>query len=56
MARKDVQLMQDAAASGGESLHVLPAIAERMEALIAAGHGHRDFAVLAVDTIPAVTG
>ncbi len=56
MARKDVQLMQDAASSGGESLHVLPAIAERMEALIAAGHGQRDFAVLAVDTIPPVTG
>lgn len=56
MARKDVQLMCEAAAAGHESLHVLPAIAERMDALLAAGHAHRDFNVLAVDTIPATIG
>lgn len=52
MARKDVQLMLDTAASGGQVTHVLPAIAERMDALITDGHGARDFAVLAIDTIP----
>lgn len=52
MARKDVQLMLDTAAGGGQGTHVLPAIAARMDALIAAGHAQRDFAVLAVDTIP----
>jgi 3-hydroxyisobutyrate dehydrogenase len=56
MARKDVQLMCDAAAAGQQSLHVMPAIAERMDTLLAAGHAHRDFNVLAVDTIPATIG
>lgn len=56
MARKDVQLMQDTAAAGGDALHVLPAIAARMETLIAEGHGARDFAVLAVGTIPPTAG
>jgi len=56
MARKDVQLMCEAAAAGGQSLHVLPAIAARMDALLAAGHAHRDFNVLAVDTIPVRQG
>ena len=59
MARKDVQLMIDAAANGAagaQPLHLLPAIAQRMDELIARGHGARDFAVLAVDTIPDTTG
>jgi 3-hydroxyisobutyrate dehydrogenase len=56
MAHKDVGLMLETAAAGGEVLHLLPAIAARMEALIAAGHGARDFNVLAVDTIPSTTG
>lgn len=56
MARKDVQLMCDAAAAGAQSLHLLPAIAARMDTLLAAGHAHRDFNVLAVDTIPATIG
>jgi len=56
MARKDVQLMSDAAAAGNETLHLMPAIAERMDTLLAAGHAHRDFNVLAVDTIPARLG
>jgi 3-hydroxyisobutyrate dehydrogenase-like beta-hydroxyacid dehydrogenase len=56
MARKDVQLMLETAASGGQVPHVLPAIAHRMDALIAEGHGARDFAVLAVDTIPTQVG
>jgi 3-hydroxyisobutyrate dehydrogenase len=52
MARKDVQLMLDTAASGGQVPHLLPAIARRMDDLIGAGFGSHDFAVLAVDTIP----
>ncbi len=56
MARKDVQLMLDAAAEGGETLHMLPAIAARMDTLLDAGHASRDFAVLAVDTIPLTAG
>lgn len=56
MARKDVQLMCDAAAAGNETLHLMPAIADRMDTLLAAGHAQRDFNVLAVDTIPARLG
>jgi 3-hydroxyisobutyrate dehydrogenase-like beta-hydroxyacid dehydrogenase len=56
MARKDLQLMMDTAAAGQEVLHTIPAIAARMEQLIDAGHGARDFAVLAVDTIPPTVG
>lgn len=56
MARKDVQLMLETASAGGQVPHVLPAIAERMDALIAAGQGARDFAVLAIDTVPATQG
>jgi len=46
MARKDVGLMIDTAGGPGE-LTLLPAIAERMDALIAAGHGKEDFTVVA---------
>ncbi len=46
MARKDVGLMIDTA-GGPEQLTLLPAIAERMDALIAAGHGQEDFTVVA---------
>lgn len=56
MARKDLQLMMDVAAAGSETLHMLPAIAARMETLIKQGHGKRDFAVLAVDTIAPTEG
>lgn len=48
MARKDVRLMMETA--GGNHLAALPSIAERMDALIEQGHGHRDFGVLAVET------
>ena len=44
MARKDVRLMIETA--DGRSLAALPRIAERMDALIAAGHGGDDMAVL----------
>ena len=51
MARKDVQLMLDTATARGEVPHLLPAIAARMDALIAEGHGARDLAALAIGTI-----
>jgi len=48
-ARKDVRLMLDSAAGAGASLHVLPAIAERFDQVIAAGHGRDDLASVAAD-------
>jgi 3-hydroxyisobutyrate dehydrogenase len=47
MARKDARLMLEASAEGGVPLDVLPAIAARMDALIAEGHGGDDWTVLA---------
>jgi 3-hydroxyisobutyrate dehydrogenase-like beta-hydroxyacid dehydrogenase len=49
MARKDVKLMIEAA--GDRPLAALPSLAARMDALIAAGHGGLDFAVLAIDAV-----
>ncbi|MBI2748557.1 MAG: NAD(P)-dependent oxidoreductase [Burkholderiales bacterium] len=49
MARKDVHLMQEMA--GARPLAALPAIAARMDQLIAAGHGARDASVVAVDAV-----
>jgi len=46
MARKDIQLMIDAA--GSEPLMVLPAIAQRMDQAIAKGHGREDLGAIAV--------
>lgn len=46
MARKDMRLMLEAAA--GQALAVWPAIAERMDAAIAAGHGHDDMGAIAI--------
>ena len=50
MARKDARLMIEAA-RGGE-LTVLPAIAKRMDELIARGFGADDMGILAVDAVP----
>jgi 3-hydroxyisobutyrate dehydrogenase len=50
MARKDARLMIEAAS--GRKLSVLPAIAERMDALIGRGFGSDDVGVLAVDAVP----
>jgi hypothetical protein len=47
MARKDVRLMLEAI--GTRPLAALPAIAARMDALIAAGHGAKDAGALAID-------
>lgn len=49
MARKDVRLMLDSA--GARPLAALPAIAARMDALVAEGHGGDDLAVLGKDAI-----
>ena len=49
MARKDVRLMIESA--GARPLAVLPAIAARMDALIAQGHGQDDLAILGRDAL-----
>lgn len=54
MARKDVRLMMDAAQ--GLPLAVLPGIAQRMDALIEAGHGADDMGVLAIEAVRAGQG
>ncbi len=50
MARKDVRLMMETA--GAFPLSALPAIAARMDTLIAQGHGGDDAAVLGIATSP----
>ncbi|HZU82981.1 MAG TPA: hypothetical protein VE987_08700, partial [Polyangiaceae bacterium] len=50
MARKDARLMIEAAPD--RPLTVLPAVAARMDALIARGFGSDDLGVLAVDAVP----
>jgi 3-hydroxyisobutyrate dehydrogenase-like beta-hydroxyacid dehydrogenase len=49
MARKDVRLMTETA--GAQPLAALPSIAERMDALLAEGHGDEDFAVLGSESV-----
>ena len=49
MARKDVRLMIETA--GAMPLATLPGIAERMDALIASGHGADDLAVLGISAV-----
>jgi 3-hydroxyisobutyrate dehydrogenase len=51
MARKDARLMLETAAHGDVPLQFLPAIAARMDALIAAGHGADDVSVLGIDGV-----
>jgi 3-hydroxyisobutyrate dehydrogenase-like beta-hydroxyacid dehydrogenase len=53
MARKDARLMLEAASMVDLPLVLLPAIAARMDALLAAGHGAADVGVLACDAVPA---
>ena len=50
MARKDIGLMLETAAD--RPLAVLPLIAQRMDQLIAAGHGAQDASVLGIDAVP----
>lgn len=49
MARKDVRLMLETA--GDRPLAALPAIAVRMDQLIAQGHGAKDASVLGIDAV-----
>jgi len=49
MARKDVRLMLETA--GDRPLAALPAIAARMDQLIAQGHGAKDASVLGIDAV-----
>ncbi|MEP6733339.1 MAG: NAD(P)-dependent oxidoreductase [bacterium] len=49
MARKDVRLMLETA--GSTPLAVLPGVATRMDALIAAGHGADDLSVMGKDAV-----
>lgn len=49
MARKDVRLMLET--SGDRPMAALPAVAARMDQLIAAGHGCKDASVLGIDAV-----
>lgn len=51
MARKDARIMLDEASAHERALAVLPAIAARMDALIAQGHGKDDWTVLVKDAL-----
>jgi len=51
MARKDAGLMLDAAGAAGVPLALLPAIAARMDAVIAEGFAHHDWTVIARDAV-----
>lgn len=50
MARKDVRLMLETTAE--RPMAALPAVAARMDGLIAAGHGAEDASVVAIDAVP----
>ncbi len=49
MARKDVRLMLETC--GDRPMAALPAVAARMDQLIAAGYGHKDASVLGIDAV-----
>jgi 3-hydroxyisobutyrate dehydrogenase len=53
MARKDARLAQAEVDRAGVALALLPAIAARMDAVIAEGHGNADWTVIAKDYLPA---
>jgi 3-hydroxyisobutyrate dehydrogenase len=52
MARKDARLIQAEVDRAGVALALLPAIAARMDAVIAEGHGGADWTVIAKDFLP----
>lgn len=49
MARKDIRLMMET--TGARPLATIPGIAARMDEVIAQGHGHEDFGVIARDAV-----
>ena len=52
MARKDVRLVEAEAAASQVALVLVPAIAAKMDEMIARGHAHDDWTVIAKDFIP----
>ncbi len=52
MARKDARLVQAEVDRAGVALALLPAIAARLDAVIAEGHGGADWTVIAKDFLP----
>jgi 3-hydroxyisobutyrate dehydrogenase len=55
MARKDARLMLAEADAAGIALSMLPAFAARMDRLLAQGHAHRDWTVVAQEFVGAPT-
>jgi 3-hydroxyisobutyrate dehydrogenase len=51
MARKDARLMQAEADRAGIALSMLPAVAAQMDRLIAEGHAHDDWTIVAKDFV-----
>ena len=51
MARKDARLMQAEASGAGIELTLLPPVAALMDRLIAQGHAHADWTVMAKDFV-----
>ncbi|CAB4695760.1 MAG: NAD-binding protein [Actinobacteria bacterium] len=51
MARKDARLVAEEVAATDVRLTVLPGVAERMDEMIARGHGQDDWAVIAKDSL-----
>ena len=49
MARKDTQLFMDTASKAGKGFIAIPAIAKKMDQLIAEGHAKDDWTVLGKD-------
>ena len=55
MARKDIRLMLETAQHGGVELHLLPALAKRMDDVLAEGYGKSDIGVIAHDAVAQTT-
>lgn len=51
MARKDARLILEEVVGADVPLAIVPAIAARMDAVIAQGHGAKDWTVLAKDAL-----
>jgi 3-hydroxyisobutyrate dehydrogenase len=56
MARKDARLVEGEMNASAARLLLVPAIAEAMDRMIAAGHGHADWTVIAKDLVGCETG
>jgi len=56
MARKDARLMEAEAARAGVPMIMLPGAVAKMDAVIAEGHGHADWTVVAKDVLPPKRG